>query len=123
MRSRLFAIRFMAVVLCMSLCTAQFVLPVRVYADEDEDDDDDEDSSDSSSSEIDELKRQIEETKEAKQKANETKSALASGMASVQQIIGSLQTEKNNVVTYVATLDAAMEQIQDDLNSIDTAIS
>ena len=123
MRSRLFAIRFMAVVLCMSLCTAQFVLPVRVYADEDDDDDDDEDSSDSSSSEIDELKRQIEETKEAKQKANETKSALASGMASVQQIIGSLQTEKNNVVTYVATLDAAMEQIQDDLNSIDTAIS
>ena len=121
--------RFLLLVLCMALCTAQFVLPLRAYAsekkssDESSDDDDDDDSSDSSSSDIDDLKRQIEESKAAKKKADETKASLASGMASVQQIIGSLQTEKNNVVTYVATLDAAMEQIQDDLNEVNAAIS
>ncbi|HAL32067.1 MAG TPA: hypothetical protein DCP46_03815, partial [Lachnospiraceae bacterium] len=104
-------------------------MPLRAYAsekkssDESSDDDDDDDSSDSSSSDIDDLKRQIEESKAAKKKADETKASLASGMASVQQIIGSLQTEKNNVVTYVATLDAAMEQIQDDLNEVNAAIS
>ena len=111
-------------VLCISLCMAQFVLPVSrmAYADEDDDDDEDNDSSDSSS-EIDDIKRQIEESKAAKEKANATKTQLSSGMANVQQIIGSLQTEKDNVVTYVATLDAAMEQIQDDLDSINQSIS
>ncbi|MCR5746535.1 MAG: peptidoglycan DD-metalloendopeptidase family protein [Lachnospiraceae bacterium] len=137
MKKAIYTIRFLAFVLCITLCTAQFVLPVRVYATEDSSSDDDDSSDDSSSddsssdddssggdsSDIDELKKQIEETKAAKQKANEAKSALASGMASVQQIIGSLENEKNNVVTYVATLDAAMEQIQDDLDAIDTAIS
>ncbi len=115
-------------VLCTFLCMAQFVLPVRnmAYADEDEDDNDDDNSdtdAKSNSSEIDDLKHQIEESKAAKEKANATKNQLASGMASVQQIIGSLQTEKNNVVTYVATLDAAMEQIQDDLDAINQSIS
>ncbi len=127
-------------VLCFLLCTAQFVLPLSrvAYADEDEEeeddkkkkekknDDDEEDDDDggknSSSSEIDDLKRQIEESKAAKEKANATKNELASGMASVRQVIGSLQTEKDNVVTYVATLDAAMEQIQDDLDSINDSI-
>lgn len=114
-------------VLCISLCMAQFVLPVSrpAYADEDDEEDDDDTNSRStgSSSQIDDLKRQIEESKAAKNKANETKSQLASGMASVQQVIGSLQTEKDNVVTYVATLDAAMEQIQDDLDAINLSIS
>jgi murein DD-endopeptidase MepM/ murein hydrolase activator NlpD len=114
--------RSLLLVLCMTLCTAQFVLPARAYASEKTSSEDS--SYDASpSSDINELKKQIEESKAAKQKANETKASLASGMASVQQIIGSLQTEKNNVVTYVATLDAAMEQIQDDLNQINTAIS
>ena len=137
-------------VLCLLLCTAQFILlPAgNAYADEkdeDEDDDDDEDESEKkskkendgddedddskssgsggSSAEVDELKRQIEESKAAREKANETKNQLASGMADVQQIIGSLQTEKNNVVTYVATLDAAMEQIQGDLDAVNESIS
>ncbi|MBO5552240.1 MAG: peptidoglycan DD-metalloendopeptidase family protein [Lachnospiraceae bacterium] len=102
---------------------AQFVLfPAQsVYADEDEDTDDD--STSGTSSEIDDLKKQIAESKAAKEKANVTKNQLASGMASVQQIIGSLQTEKDNVVTYVATLDAAMEQIQDDLDAVNQSIS
>ncbi|MCR5775104.1 MAG: peptidoglycan DD-metalloendopeptidase family protein [Lachnospiraceae bacterium] len=128
-------------VLCLFLCMAQFsFLPGTVaYADEDENDDgNEEDSGDNkeedkneennsgtsgSSSEIEDIKRQIEESKEAKEKANETKQQLASGMADVQQVIGSLETEKNNVVTYVATLDAAMEQIQDDLDAINVSIS
>ena len=142
MRKDLYYLRkFLMLVLCMSLCMAQFVLPPfhAAYADEDdEDEDDDDDRKDEdneddedgdsgrtagSSSEIEDIKRQIEESKAAKEKANETKNQLSSGMASVQQIIGSLQTEKNNVVTYVATLDAAMEQIQDDMDAIDQSIS
>lgn len=114
-------------VLCMSLCMAQFILlpSYAAYADEDDDDeeDDDDDRRSDSSSEINEIKRQIEESKAAKEKANQTKNSLASGMASVQQVIGSLQKEKNDVVTYVATLDAAMEQIQDDLDAINESIS
>ena len=114
----------------MSLCMAQFILlPVQnAYADEDDDEDDEEEDKDkkdkkSASSEVDEIKKQIEESKAAKEKANETKNQLASGMASVQQIIGSLQAEKDNVVTYVATLDTAMEQIQDDLDAVNRSIS
>ncbi len=112
------------IVLCMSICMAQFILPssYTVYADE-EDEDSNGGHTVGSSSEIDDLKRQIEESKAAKEKANETKSQLASGLADVQQIIGSLQTEKENVVTYVATLDAAMEQIQDSLDAINLSIS
>lgn len=122
-------------VLCVFLCTAQFILPLSrpAYADEEDEDKDDKDENkkkkdddgdnDSSSSDIDDLKRQIEESKAAKEKANATKNELATGMASVQQVIGSLQAEKEDVVTYVATLDAAMEQIQDDLDSINESIS
>ncbi len=139
MRNKTFITKKMLLfVLCMSLCMAQFILlpAVNVYADEDNDDDDEDNDDDDkednedrsssesdSSSEIEDIKRQIEESKAAKEKANQTKSQLASGMASVQQIIGSLQTEKNNVVTYVATLDAAMEQIQDDLDAVNESIS
>ena len=109
------------IVLCISLCMAQFILfpSVNAYADEDTEEKD----SSGTSSEIDDLKKQIEESKAAKEKANATKSQLASGMADVQQVIGSLQTEKDNVVTYVATLDAAMEQIQDDLDAVNQSIS
>ena len=113
-------------VLCISLCMAQFVLlpAVNAYADEDDDDDEKKDDDrDNGSSEIEDIKRQIEESKAAKKKADETKTQLSSGMASVQQIIGSLKTEKDNVVTYVATLDAAMEQIQDDLDAVNQSIS
>lgn len=124
---KLFRKLFGVFVLCISLCMAQFVLNVSrpAYADEDDEEEDDDSGSRSSgsSSNIEDLKHQIEESKAAKNKANEAKSRLASGMASVQQVIGSLQTEKDNVVTYVATLDAAMEQIQDDLDAINQSIS
>ena len=140
--------RIILIVLCIALCTAQFVLPESAYgakksssedeeteedeeSSEDEDSDDEEDEEESSrkreaaekEAKISSIKQQIEEAKAAKDKANATKDALASGMASVQQVIGSLQSKKNDVVSYVATLDAAMEQIQDDLAAINESIS
>ena len=67
-------------VLCMSLCMAQFILlpSYAAYADEDDDDeeDDDDDRRSDSSSEINEIKRQIEESKAAKEKPIRQRTAL-----------------------------------------------
>ena len=123
MRKRTYiTIKLLLFVLCVTPCMAQFVLPLEVYADEDEEEEEGEEDG-GRSRDIDALKQQIAESQAAKERANQTKNQLASGMASVQQVIGSLESEKEDIVSYVATLDAAMEQIQDDIAAIDASIS